>query len=498
MKLLKIFKGKPLKRVEGKLHSKDGKLRLRASRTSGLNLGWHPLRGLTFNTKHGVRVSKTFKGLTLGFQSGNSVVRGRWSSKNQFLNVNLSKSGFSLSSKSNYGNYNFTNPNRSSFKFAGIQIRGKKAKNLALMALILNISSAIITPIFNFLLHLLSLILPILINNLFNFSRFILLVVLPFLILNLFNLTKLFVNILTLLIINFYNLFLFLILDIPKQILNIVFRREIFDLRADLSDQIDDQKIKSIDLDQVKLQLTLFGAPYKEVGLFKKSVKLFFYFLGWLFTFIGGLMAITATLGYFQILSYENDQVLNIENYLFLLVFSSVCIFIGYISKIWQRKVIEQKKLEAIRDGLDVQKKEYPVDIKNASSAMKLSKISNKQAVSGKKDRTNYNFNNKTYNKSRLPHAIIKKYIEDHPNTSYAELLEIFPQEIGTQVQGFIVKASHARQLHADTGYKRHYIKKGEIIKLIDEDVAVSNQWGPGNINNILDHAKKMDIQVTS
>ena len=26
MKLLKIFKGKPLKRVEGKLHSKDGKL----------------------------------------------------------------------------------------------------------------------------------------------------------------------------------------------------------------------------------------------------------------------------------------------------------------------------------------------------------------------------------------------------------------------------------------------------------------------------------------
>ena len=43
--------------------------------------------------------------------------------------------------------------------------------------------------------------------------------------------------------------FYFVSLDIPKQILNIVFRREIFDLRADLSDQIDDQKIKSIDLD---------------------------------------------------------------------------------------------------------------------------------------------------------------------------------------------------------------------------------------------------------
>ena len=119
-------------------------------------------------------------------------------------------------------------------------------------------------------------------------------------------------------------------------------------------------------------------------------------------------------------------------------------------------------------------------------------------AVSGKKDRTNYNFNNKSYNKSRLPHAIIKKYIEDHPNTSYAELLEIFPQEIGTQVHGFIVKASDARQTYADTGYKRHYIKEGEIIKLIDEDIAVSNQWGVDNIPNMLDHAKKMGIQVTS
>ena len=47
-------------------------------------------------------------------------------------------------------------------------------------------------------------------------------------------------------------------------------------------------------------------------------------------------------------------------------------------------------------------------------------------------------------------------------------------------------------------GYKRHYIKEGEIIKLIDEDIAVSNQWGVDNIPNMLDHAKKMGIQVTS
>jgi len=139
MRFLKIFKGKPLKRVEGKVHSKKGKLRARLSRTSGLNFSAHPFKGLTFNSKHGLRVSKTFKGLTLGFQKGNSVLRGRWSFLDDLININLSKSGFSMSSKSKYGTFNFKNPNRSSFKFAGIQLRGKKAKGPALFFLLIRL-----------------------------------------------------------------------------------------------------------------------------------------------------------------------------------------------------------------------------------------------------------------------------------------------------------------------------------------------------------------------
>lgn len=130
----KVFEGKPLKRIE--LKAGTPKFRIRASRTGGLNAAVHPLRGLTFNTKHGLRASKTFKGLTLGFQRSNSVVRGRWSTKDGVFNLNLSKSGFSMSGSSKWGSYNFKNPNRSSFKFAGIQLRGKKAKGLALLALI--------------------------------------------------------------------------------------------------------------------------------------------------------------------------------------------------------------------------------------------------------------------------------------------------------------------------------------------------------------------------
>ena len=55
----KIFDGKPLKRIEIKAGSP--KFRIRASRTGGVNAAVHPLKGLTFNKKHGLRVSKTLK-----------------------------------------------------------------------------------------------------------------------------------------------------------------------------------------------------------------------------------------------------------------------------------------------------------------------------------------------------------------------------------------------------------------------------------------------------
>ena len=60
----------------------SSKFRFRLARTTlpKPSLSWHPLRGFSLNTTHGVRVSKTFKGITLGFQNLKFVFRGRWSS----------------------------------------------------------------------------------------------------------------------------------------------------------------------------------------------------------------------------------------------------------------------------------------------------------------------------------------------------------------------------------------------------------------------------------
>jgi len=117
------------------------KSRFRLARTTfpKPSVSWHPFRGFSLNTSHGARVSKTFKGITLGFQNFNFVFRGRWSSSFLGINLNASKSGFSLSQTNLLGTYNFSNPNRSSANILGIQIRGKKAAPWAFLGLLISL-----------------------------------------------------------------------------------------------------------------------------------------------------------------------------------------------------------------------------------------------------------------------------------------------------------------------------------------------------------------------
>ena len=130
--------GKPkslFKRIQIDWALINKKIRFRLARTSlpKPSLSWHPLRGFSLNSTHGARVSKTFKGITLGFQNLNFVFRGRWSSSFFGMNLNASKSGFSASQTNIFGTYNFLNPNRSSANILGIQFRGKKAARWALL-----------------------------------------------------------------------------------------------------------------------------------------------------------------------------------------------------------------------------------------------------------------------------------------------------------------------------------------------------------------------------
>jgi len=101
----------------------------RLSRTGGAALRAEKKFGrinATINTSKGIRLSaKATKNVRVALQNGNFRLIGRW--KSGPWGFNLSKTGVSSSYKNNMGSFNFLKPQYSSFKFAGIQVRGKRA-----------------------------------------------------------------------------------------------------------------------------------------------------------------------------------------------------------------------------------------------------------------------------------------------------------------------------------------------------------------------------------
>jgi len=112
---------------------------LRASRTGGLAARAQTKLGTvnaTVNTSTGVRLStRVAKGTRVALQRGRFRLQGRWNAGP--LGFNLSKSGVSATVKTSTGTLNFLKPRYSSFKFAGVQVRGKNAMYLQLATLAL-------------------------------------------------------------------------------------------------------------------------------------------------------------------------------------------------------------------------------------------------------------------------------------------------------------------------------------------------------------------------
>ena len=106
----------------------------RASRTGGVALRAEKKLGrvnVTASTSKGIRLStKATKNVRVALQSGHFRLIGRW--KSGPWGFNLSKTGVSASYKNKMGTFNFLKPQYSSFKFAGIQLRGRNAAQFQL------------------------------------------------------------------------------------------------------------------------------------------------------------------------------------------------------------------------------------------------------------------------------------------------------------------------------------------------------------------------------
>ena len=124
---------KPLQRIEYRGEN------VRVSRTGGISATKTFKEdgvGVTINTSHGLRIHKRlFKGARMGFQNGNFQFIGRF--KSGPFNFNVSKSGISTSIQNKRGSFNIFKPNYSSFKLAGVQVRGKYAATFQIIYLLI-------------------------------------------------------------------------------------------------------------------------------------------------------------------------------------------------------------------------------------------------------------------------------------------------------------------------------------------------------------------------
>ena len=108
------------------------------------------------------------------------------------------------------------------------------------------------------------------------------------------------------------------------------------------------------------------------------------------------------------------------------------------------------------------------------------------------KDYTKYVFNGQTYAKSRLVLAVIQDYVIRNPITTYNELQQTFPDTL--QGQETFTTATIAKQKPST----RNFIKDDELINLSDEQIAVSTQWGRGNIERFVDHCISIGININT
>lgn len=111
------------------------------------------------------------------------------------------------------------------------------------------------------------------------------------------------------------------------------------------------------------------------------------------------------------------------------------------------------------------------------------------------KDTTQYIFDGKKYGKGRLVLAIVKRYVDANPTTTFAELEKAFPKSCQGSV-GVVSTSEQANQIYSTSGRKRHFLEPDELIQLQNVVVAVSSQWGTGNIDRILKRSAELGYKV--
>ena len=109
------------------------------------------------------------------------------------------------------------------------------------------------------------------------------------------------------------------------------------------------------------------------------------------------------------------------------------------------------------------------------------------------RDFSKYNFNGRTYGKSRLVLAVVQQYVEDYNPDTLEELKVAFPDKLQGSL-GVVRDINDVSEKYKGIGgVKRYFVSEDEIIHLSSgEKVVVCTQFGTQNLEGFINHAMLM------
>ena len=111
------------------------------------------------------------------------------------------------------------------------------------------------------------------------------------------------------------------------------------------------------------------------------------------------------------------------------------------------------------------------------------------------RDNSKYTFNGAEYGKGPLVRAVVAKFVEDHPDTTYKQLKEIFSD---TFMKRFGVFASETDAKKLSGSKPRYFLKPEQMIKVKGqkEPIAICNQWTAVLIEPFIKVAKELGYKI--
>lgn len=106
------------------------------------------------------------------------------------------------------------------------------------------------------------------------------------------------------------------------------------------------------------------------------------------------------------------------------------------------------------------------------------------------RDTSKYLFNGESLGKGRLVLAVVKRHCEKNPSITFSQLEKTFPKNCQGS-SGVFTTFENASDVLASSGRKRHFLNADELIQIEGATIAVSSQWGIGNIEKFISCANQ-------